>query len=365
MINILIAAGAFKGTYTAQQATALIAKSIEEILPQANITKMPVFDGGEDTLDIIIKVKKGKKIYVDNITTPTHKKIRTYYGVVGDTAYIEVAKACGLLLIPEKQKDPYTATSFGVGQLMQHAIDKGYKKIIVLIGGTGTVDCGVGMLRGLGFKFYSKNQKTTQLDKITRIEGTAQDIQIECWCDGSISIDEMFTPTKDKFKKTEENKEKKAEEVQNRCKRFANFLKVKTDKKFLGAGGGLPLALTHFYNAKCNLGITKMNEVLDLKEKIKKANLIITAEGHFDLNSITAQKTTYGIAELAKNKKVLIIAGYTEKGTKKTLQKEGIDLINLSTYYTDKTESAEVYKKENPQALQKALKEYLKEFKQG
>ena len=157
-MKILIAADKFKGSLTSRQACVSIQKGVISVIPKAKITLLPVADGGEGTVDLF--VSSGAKTGYKYVNDPLGRKTRAKYAILpDDTTIIEMAQASGLQLLTQNEYNPLLTDTYGTGELLRHVIKKGSRKIILGIGGSGTNDGGMGMLRALGYRFLDKNEK--------------------------------------------------------------------------------------------------------------------------------------------------------------------------------------------------------------
>lgn len=156
-MKILVAPDSFKESLSAIQVAEAISKGVLKIIPNAEIIKTPISDGGEGLLDALVNDKNGKIITV-KVYDPLYRSIAAEYGILneGTTAVIEMAKASGLELLKEQEKNPDITSSYGTGQLILDALDRGCQKIIIGIGGSATNDGGMGMVKALGGKFINK-----------------------------------------------------------------------------------------------------------------------------------------------------------------------------------------------------------------
>ena len=157
-MKIIIAPDSFKGSLTAMEAAEAIAKGVLSVMPTSQIEKTPVADGGEGTMDSLVSSTKGHYNAV-LVSDPLSREISAIYGILGDnkTATIEMSVASGINLITRNELKPLHTTTYGTGQLIRQALDDGYRKFIICIGGSATNDCGSGMAQALGIKFFNKN----------------------------------------------------------------------------------------------------------------------------------------------------------------------------------------------------------------
>jgi len=159
-MNILISPQAFKGSISAIEVANNIEKGIINANPNHNIIKLPVADGGDDTLDTLVEVTNGK-IFETTATGPDGKNIKTKWGALGDnkTAVIEMAQISGLALMNRNKLEPLTYTTYGMGEIIKECLDYGFNNFIIGIGGSATNDGGLGMAEALGAILKDKNNK--------------------------------------------------------------------------------------------------------------------------------------------------------------------------------------------------------------
>ena len=155
-MKFLFASDSFKGTLSSEKIISLLTESAEKIFPGCETFGVPVADGGEGTVDAVIAVTKGniKKVRVHG---PLMEETESSYGEFhGDSAIIEMAAASGLPMVPVEKRNPLNTTTFGTGELIRDALDSGYRKISIAIGGSATNDGGMGAKAGLGVENLDK-----------------------------------------------------------------------------------------------------------------------------------------------------------------------------------------------------------------
>lgn len=361
-MNIIIAPDSFKETLEAKEVASCIEKSLQKVFPHANIEKIPLADGGEGTLKTLVESLNGKLITV-NVEDPLGRIIPSYYGTInqGKTAIIEMATASGLELLKENEKNPLKTSTYGFGQLINHALKNGVKEFILGIGGSATNDAGIGMLKALGAKFYNnKNQEISVSTKdinqiysidISNLKEKFKNIIINVACDvknplcGENGASFVF------------GKQKGADEemiklLDKNLFHFANICETTFNKKTqniegTGAAGGLGFALVTFLNANLQSGIELIMKSINLEQKIQNADLVITGEGKMDKQSIEG-KTPIGVAKLAKkyNKKVIAIVGCLEERYEIVLE-HGIDAVFSCTPISDDFQTIKKNAKKN------------------
>ncbi len=347
-MKIVIAPDSFKGNLSALEVAKLIEKGIRRVYPKVRIVKVPMADGGEGTVQSLVDATKGRIIRKE-VTGPLEKKIKAFYGILGDgkTAVIEMASASGLPLVPKKKRNPLLTTTYGTGELIRAALDRGCRKIIVGIGGSATVDGGAGMAQALGARLLDRkggeidfgggaleNLEEIDLSKLDkRLKKTKVLIasDVDNPLTGPKGAAKVYAPQKGATPSMVKRLEKN-------LKRYASSIKrdLKKDIKDIpgtGAAGGLGAGLIAFLNAKIRLGVDIVIETVGLEKHLKDADLVITGEGKMDSQTIYG-KTPIGVAKLAKkyNIPVIAIVGEVSEGVE-VVYKHGIDGIMTTTPY--------------------------------
>lgn len=323
-MRIVVAPDSFKGSLTSNQICAIIKDEIMTEIPNAIVETVPMADGGEGTCKALVHATQGKLIDV-TVLDPLGNTIKTYYGVLGDgkTAVIEMATIAGYTMIPQGKRDIMKLTTYGVGQCIRHALDNGYRNIIIGIGGSATNDGGIGMLQALGITFYDKKgQKLPEnmeslfyVDKVDystidpRIYETnirvASDVENPlCGPNGTSAIfGNQKGATTEQIAFLDQKLFKYAEIVEK------HIHKQLKDLKGAGAAGGIGFALLSL-NGKMEFGASIVSDIVKLEQKIKDADLVITGEGKTDEQTLLG-KLPYYVASIAKqyNVKSIIISG--------------------------------------------------------
>tara|TARA_R110002049_G_scaffold1537_4_gene11877 strand:+ start:33216 stop:34355 length:1140 start_codon:yes stop_codon:yes gene_type:complete len=321
-IKILVAPDSFKESLSAIKVSNAITKGILNIIPDADVTQIPLSDGGEGLLDILINALGGKRISVI-VKDPLNRNIQAEYGILNDnlTAIIEIAKASGLELLDDDERNPMLTSSFGTGQLIKDALDHGCKSIIIGIGGSATNDGGMGMVKALGGKFLdNKNEEVQEggglLDQICKIDLSKFDKRIgNCEIVVACDVTNPLTGQKGASFVYGEQKGGTPEQLKildKNLKRYASIIRecigieVETIEG-AGAAGGIGAGLIAFFNAELKSGIDLIIETLEIDKLIKNADLVITGEGKIDKQTLNG-KTILGIASVGKKYKVPVIA---------------------------------------------------------
>lgn len=344
-MKIIVAPDSFKGSLSSIQATNAIEKGIKKAAQNykepVEVVKVPMADGGEGTVEAIVSANGGK-IIKTQVLDPLGRKIDSFFGVLPDnTAVIEMAAASGLHLLSENERNPMKTTTYGTGQLIKKALDYGCKRIIIGIGGSATNDGGVGMCQALGIRFLDKegNQigfgggELYKIDKIDtslldrRINDTIMTIasDVKNTLCGSKGASAVYGPQKGATPEM-------VEILDRNLKHFAAVVQKQFNIDILnipgsGAAGGLGAALIGFLGAKFCMGIKLVTELVQLEEKIKNADMVITGEGSTDYQTLFG-KVPLGIAKISKkyDKPVVCISGSLGEGYE-ALYLEGIDAL--------------------------------------
>lgn len=324
-MKIVIAPDSYKESLSALEVASAIEAGFREIFPEADYVKIPVADGGEGTVEAMVAATQGNIVLL-TVTGPLGKPVEAFYGLSGDerTAFIEMAAASGLELVPAAQRDPLITTSFGTGELIKDALDRGVDHIIIGIGGSATNDGGSGMMQALGAQLLDEHGKQIAygggaLPQLARIDIEQLDTRIkqcrfEVACDvsnpltGEKGASAIFGPQKGATPQLVQQLDKALEHYATLIHRDLDMDVLHIDGG--GAAGGMGAALHAFCQAELRSGIEIVTEALGLAEQVKDADLVITGEGRIDSQSING-KVPIGVAKVAKqfNKPVIGIAG--------------------------------------------------------
>ncbi|HGS9920940.1 TPA: glycerate kinase [Clostridioides difficile] len=339
-MKILISIDSLKGSLSSIEAGNAIKKGILKVKEDAQVKILPLADGGEGTVDALVQGMNGKKETIE-VTGPIAKKVDATYGLLKNTstAIIEIAQASGLTLVPTELRNPLYTTTYGVGEIIKEAINKGYRNFIVGIGGSATNDAGIGMLQALGFEFYDENNKLVGLGgkvlneiRHIKIENRLKELyecKFKIACDvnnplfGKNGAAYIYGSQKGATSEI-------IEELDNGLRNFSKVVKSYLSKDVAnvegaGAAGGLGFAFLAFLNSKLESGIKIILEEIKLEEELKDADFVITGEGRLD-NQTAMGKAPIGVAKLAKKYgvKVIGLAGATTEDAVKC-NEEGID----------------------------------------
>lgn len=339
-MKVVVAIDSLKGSLSSIEAGMAIKAGILKAKPEANVIVKPLADGGEGTTDALIDGMNGSRIDL-TVTGPMNTKVHTYYGYLkeSNTAVIEMASAAGITLVSAKEKNPLLATTYGVGEMINDAINRGCRNFIIGIGGSATNDCGIGMLKALGVQFFDKNGQDVgeggqALAKVERIDITEmnpilKECRIQVACDvtnplcGENGSTYVYGPQKGV---TENMKEPLDKDMLHFSKITSDYLKNDyKDTPGAGAAGGLGYAFLSYLGATLSPGIQLILDAVDLEEELKDADVVITGEGRLDFQTAMG-KAPIGVAKLAKKHNAKVVA-FTGSVTKEATacNKEGID----------------------------------------
>jgi len=323
-MNILIAPNSMKGSLNAFDFADIVEKALLDFSSKFRIRKVPVADGGDLTGEIIAKALNADRVKME-VKNPVGKKITSQYFISGKTAIIEMADASGMKLIDKNELNPLKTSSFGTGELINDAINKGCGEILLTVGGSATVDGGIGMIQALGFHFFDENGNELQgngnnLRKVTDIfiPKNKVNISIKIICDvdnpllGKKGAASVFGPQKGATPDM-------VVQLENGLKNWADILQTKTGKEITniagtGAAGGISMPLLSFFNAEIVPGADFVLSLLNFEEHVKWADFVITGEGKLDSQTLS-NKAPFAVSKRAKkgNKPVFAIAGSVEK----------------------------------------------------
>lgn len=317
MLTIVAAFDSFKGCMTAQEACHAVA----EALPDHKVIELPLSDGGEGLLDVFVNVIGGSLIKVsahDALMRPCEAEY--FLSSDGKVAFVEMARVCGLEIVPLKYRNPELTTTFGLGEIIADALSRGCREFVIGVGGSATNDAGTGMMQALGYFFMGKGDKDifeTMCGKLlpevesideTNVAPQLGDSKFTIVCDvenplyGSNGAAFVFAPQKGADMKMVERLDKAL-----RC--FSHGA-IEANEKGAGAAGGVGFAFRRFFNADLKRGIDVVLDLLQFDEVIKGASIILTGEGKSDRQTLMG-KVASGVLNRAKvlNVDVALLSG--------------------------------------------------------
>ena len=314
MKKIVVASDSFKGSLSSKDVAQSATRGIHQIYPQCEVIEVNVADGGEGTVDAVVEALGGTLITID-VKNPLDRPVAATYGIAGTTAIIEMASASGLPLIEVEERDPSKTSTYGTGEMILDAINRGCRNFLVGIGGSATNDAGTGMLQALGFKFIDKdgNEITRCCGSILGDIALIDDSQvptevrestftIACDVDtpfcGPIGAAYVFAPQKGASPQM-------VEELDKGMASFAKVIEQKYNLNIVpvagaGAAGGMGGAFHAFLNGTLRSGVEMVLDAINFNDRIADADLVITGEGKVDFQTPKG-KTAAGV--LARTKK--------------------------------------------------------------
>ena len=343
-MKVVVAIDSFKGSLSSMEAGQAIEEGVKCVYQNAEVVVRPLADGGEGTVEALVEGMGG--IFVTKeVTGPLGEKVDAVYGVIeseedsSKTAIIEMSAAAGITLVPEKSRNPMNTTTYGVGELILDAIERGCRHFIVGIGGSATNDGGVGMLQALGYDFLTREGKAISyggdgLRELASIEDVnvhpkLKECTFKVACDvtnplcGENGSSAIFGPQKGATPEM-------VQELDQLLLHYAELSKemnANADRFYPGTGaaGGMGFAFLTYTNAALESGIQIVLTETKLEELIKTADFVVTGEGRLD-GQTALGKAPIGVASLAKKhqKKVLAFAGAVTPDAKECNQ-HGID----------------------------------------
>lgn len=336
-MRILVAPDKFKGSLGASEAAQAIAAGLRDVWPEAQVTCLPIADGGEGTAEVICAAADGEW-HSCTVHDPLGRMVTVRYCTIenGATAVMEMSEASGLWRLAPHERDPISATTFGTGEILRDAAIRGVREIIIGLGGSATNDGGFGMARALGFRFLDRDgADTSDLLKVDRMIAPNELSlpQITAAVDvrnpllGERGATAVFGPQKGATPE-------RMELLEHALIRFAEIVGGNAkDIPGAGAAGGLGFGLVSFCRATIRSGFDVVSERIGLAEAIRLNDVVITGEGRLDAQTLEG-KGPAGVAELARRfgKPVYAIVGGTENDGRIASLFDGVfSLTNAAT----------------------------------
>ncbi|MDG6095100.1 glycerate kinase [Acetobacter sp. AN02] len=353
-MKIVIACDSFKESLSAPDVALAIEQGFRTIFPDAEYVRLPAADGGEGTTDAIISATGGR-ILTRQVTGPAGQPVTARFGITPDNqAIIEVAEAAGLTHVPRTERNPLTATTRGVGELILAALDEGCTGILLGLGGSATNDGGAGMMQALGLTLHDAAGQNlppggAALASLAAISTAGLDPRLRT-CRFSVASDVTSPLTGPEGASAIFGPQKGATPemvttLDHALSHYAALIRQTTGQDIAhhpgaGAAGGTGAALLAFLNATLRPGIDIVLEALGLEEATRNADLVITGEGRLDGQSAKG-KTPVGVARIAKRNgcPVIAIAGSLGPGME-LVYAEGIDAAFSAVNYVCTIEEA-------------------------
>ena len=365
-MKVLIAMDSFKGSLSSIESSTAIAAGIKEVYPHADIEMLSLADGGEGTVEALVNATGGTLAAIP-VTGPLYKEVEAIYGILGNgqTAVIEIAAACGLPLIADEQRNPLFTTTYGVGELIIDAFEKGCRDFIIGLGGSATSDGGIGMLQALGFRFLDSENKEVgrggqALNDIRRIDDSnvhpaVKKAKFKVACDvtnplfGEQGAAYVFGPQKGASPEM-------VAELDRGLRNFADVAAKELNRDIhsiegAGAAGGLGAAFLGFLQADLNSGIDLILESIGMQERIRGADIVLTGEGKLD-GQTSMGKTALGVARMAKSQDIPVIA----LAGSVTEEADDLNDMGITSYFSILTKPSSLIEAINPEAARANLK---------
>ena len=365
-MNILIAMDSLKGSLSSLEANRATMEGLTKASPDFNIQTVPVADGGEGTVEALVYATNGH--FIDLVVTgPLGEPVQARYGILGDkkTAVIEVAEACGLPLLAKEQRNPLVTTTYGVGEMIVDAVNKGCHELIIGLGGSATTDAGIGMLQALGYQFLDEEGTSVgfggaELKRFATVDGrmvpeSVKTAKFRVACDvnnplfGGNGAAYIYGPQKGATPEM-------VKELDSGLRHFAEIVLDELGINLqqisgAGAAGGLGAAFAGFLNSHLESGVDIILERTQLEEKLQQVDLVITGEGKLD-GQTSMGKAPSGIAKMAAklNIPVIALAGDISEGNS-TLHDTGI-----TAYFTIVTGPTDLEEAMKPEVTRGNLK---------
>lgn len=321
-MKVVVAPDSYKGSLSAEEVADNIEIGLRRVIKNAEIIKVPMADGGEGTVQSLIDSTSGEIVKL-RVKGPLLKDVDAFYGILGDkkTAVIEMAAASGLPLLNKDERNPMETTTYGTGELVLDAVNRGCRKIILGLGGSATNDGGAGFLAALGVKFKDRDGNLIkpqggELNKLYDIDISSMDSNLkECEIIAACDVDNPLVGDRGAshiFGPQKGADDEMVRLLDANLNHYADIIKkvLGVDIKNhpgAGAAGGLGAGILAFLNAELKKGIDIVIELSNLENKIKGANLIITGEGMTDYQTRFG-KTPYGVCKLGNKYDIPVIA---------------------------------------------------------
>ncbi|MBR2769822.1 MAG: glycerate kinase [Solobacterium sp.] len=319
-MKLLFASDSFKGSLTSEETAVLLEKAAEEVFGKCEVSSAPVADGGEGTVEAVIAAEKGKKIEL-TVHGPLMEKADAFYGSFSENkAVIEMASASGLPMVPQELRNPLNTTTYGTGELILDALERGYRDISIAIGGSATNDGGMGCARALGVKFLDENGNELEgfgrdLIHVKTIDVSGLDSRIKkskitVMCDVTNPLCGKNGATMT-FGKQKGATPEIQEELEKGMCNYRDVIKetfgIDCDQvQGAGAAGGLGAALKVFLGGTMKSGIDTVLDLIHFDERLEGVDLVVTGEGRTDWQSCFG-KVMQGVGMRAKAKGIPVL----------------------------------------------------------
>jgi glycerate kinase len=339
-MKVVIAPQAFKGSISALRAAEAMAEGVRRVSPEADTVLVPVADGGDGTLETLVEASGGE-VRTSEVTGPLGERRTAVWGAMGDgrTAVIEMARTSGLALVAVEDRNPLIATTYGLGEAMRDALDAGFRRFIVGIGGSATNDAGAGMAQALGARLLDAGgadlppggAALAGLDRIdlAGLDARISDSDVAVACDvsnpltGPEGASAVYGPQKGATPEMVRQLDAALVHLVYVVRRDLG-VEIETVPG-AGAAGGLGGGMIGFLGGRLQAGVDIVLSAVGLEDRLEGADLVLTGEGSVDYQTVY-NKAPIGVARLAKARgiPVVAIAGSLGEGYKE-VHDHGID----------------------------------------
>lgn len=321
-MRVVVATDSFKGSLSSREVADAFELGLCDHTPDCEVVKVAIADGGEGTTEALTESLGGRLIEIE-VCDPLGRTIAARYGIVDDskTAIIELSSASGLTLLDTEERNPLLTSTFGTGEMIADAIQRGCRKFLVGIGGSATNDGGTGALRALGFRFLDSEGTPLVgggeiLDKIAAIDNSHV-IKELCKCEFTIACDVtnplygeqgaayIYAPQKGATPDMVEQLDRALRNFARVVEAFSN--RRISDMEGAGAAGGVGGGFKALLNARLVRGIDMVLEAIEFDRIIKGCDLVITGEGKIDRQTIMG-KAPSGVVAAAIEQDIPVIA---------------------------------------------------------
>lgn len=321
MRKVVVASDSFKGCLSSWQVAEAVEKAVRDVMPGCDVVKLAVADGGEGSMDALVTTLGGEAVSLV-VSDPLGRPVKADYAVLDDSsAVIEMARASGLTLLLPEERNPMITSTYGTGQLISDALDRGCRRFMICIGGSATNDAGTGMLEALGYRFIDSEgnlltgcgealSRISSID-VSNVHPALQESRFIVACDvdspfcGPDGAAYVYGPQKGATPEM-------VEELDEGMRHFAAVIFRTTgvdvaDMPGAGAAGGLGGALRAFMKAQMRRGADMVLDAVGFDQAIKDADLVITGEGRIDRQTLTG-KLPYVVAQRAASANIPVVA---------------------------------------------------------
>lgn len=318
-MKVVIAIDSFKGSVSSLEAGEAAKNGVLDVYPDADVSVMPLADGGEGTVETLVYGLGGEMVNTD-VTGPMGEKINCSYGIINGTAVMEMAASSGLPLVPPDRRNPLLATTYGVGDMIKNAVNRGCRDFIIGIGGSATNDGGMGMLQSLGVRFIDENGKDTGIGgkyladiRDVDISGLMPELK-ECAFNIACDVDNPLCGERGASRVYGPQKGASENDIKFLDSALGNFSKI-TKKKLgvdcaetpgSGAAGGLGYGFMAYLGAILKPGVEIVLDAIGIDSILDGADYVITGEGRIDSQTAMG-KAPAGVAKRAKNAGAIVI----------------------------------------------------------